>query len=178
MAECLYTVKNRKTGKILCQGSNQECADYIGCSKRYIEDLVRKQPEYTANTKYSKYKVERLVFGEIKKGGERKKDVICCDCGLLMKDASAKRRRCPECAYKYALEQKKYHMRAVRGKEQTTYICNPIKKYCEGCDYYFGDYDLSKTCNYIFIVGKPRPCPPGKGCTVRIERKGYREKEE
>jgi hypothetical protein len=39
--------------------------------------------------------------------------------------------------------------------------------FCRGCIYqgYAGGYQ--RCCDYIFKVGKPRPCPPGKDCTVR-----------
>lgn len=45
----------------------------------------------------------------------------------------------------------------------------PVDPSCVGCFYYRGD--KVKTCNYLFITGNMRPCPPGKGCTVRITRK-------
>ena len=90
MAGYLFTVKDRQTDEILCQGSAQECADFIGCKNSYIRDLTRKQPEYKINHKYSAYKVERQVVGEIKRGGAHKKDVICCDCGVLMVNACVK----------------------------------------------------------------------------------------
>lgn len=41
--------------------------------------------------------------------------------------------------------------------------------FCEGCWYYRGG--CTKTCDYIFLEDRPRPCPPGDGCTVRITRK-------
>lgn len=36
---------------------------------------------------------------------------------------------------------------------------------CNGCRFYFGAY--TKFCNYIFLIGHRRPCPPGKGCTAK-----------
>ena len=178
MAECLYTVKDRETGEILCQGSSQECADFLGCEYGIIQILARKEQQYKYNTKWSMYKIERQVFGEIKNGGAHKKDVICCDCGLLMKSVSASRKRCPECQRKHTLKRKRDRMREARG---TTAVHrqnkNKNKAYCDGCVYFFGYYDINKCCNYIFIKGKQRPCPSGKECTERVERKGYREKE-
>lgn len=41
------------------------------------------------------------------------------------------------------------------------------RKYCVGCRYFFGYYEGSRCCNYIFIRGGKRPCPPGKDCTER-----------
>lgn len=172
MAEVIYTIKDRQTGEILCQGARQKCAEYVGCKDSYLGELAKKDPNYKINTKYSKYKVERQFEGEYRCGGARLKDVICCDCGLLMKDASATRKRCPDCAYKYNLEQSRNNMRKVRNiVEIGTYnYKNPNQKYCEGCVYYFGEYQINKCCNYIFIEGKRRPCQPGKDCTVEIMR--------
>lgn len=36
---------------------------------------------------------------------------------------------------------------------------------CTGCRYFFGAYEGVRCCNYIFVVGHRRPCPPGKECT-------------
>lgn len=44
------------------------------------------------------------------------------------------------------------------------------RKYCVGCWYFFGYHDGGKCCNYIFVRGKKRPCPPGKDCTERREK--------
>lgn len=41
------------------------------------------------------------------------------------------------------------------------------RKYCVGCWYFFGYYEGSRCCNYIFVRGEKRPCPPGKDCTVK-----------
>ena len=38
---------------------------------------------------------------------------------------------------------------------------------CRGCIYQGYAGGNLKCCDYIFKVGKPRPCPPGKDCTVR-----------
>ncbi len=38
---------------------------------------------------------------------------------------------------------------------------------CEGCRYFFGHYQQTRFCNYIFLEGHRRPCPPGKACTVK-----------
>lgn len=36
----------------------------------------------------------------------------------------------------------------------------------KGC-IYLGKAGAYGCCNYIFMVGKPRPCPPSKDCTVK-----------
>lgn len=174
MAECIYTVKDRQTGEILCRGTEKECAAYLGCRESYVRGLIRQQPEYKANTKYSKYKVER--HGEVKRGGSRRKDVVCCDCGVLMKNVCVSRRRCPECARKHAREQNKQHMREVRNIPLAQpQIVNKNKEGCDGCKYFYGTWIPS--CNYIFEEDKRRPCPPGKECTVKVRKRGKHEEE-
>ena len=42
-----------------------------------------------------------------------------------------------------------------------------IDKHCLGCAYYTKIHDAIRYCGYIFKEDKPRPCPPGKGCTVK-----------
>lgn len=41
----------------------------------------------------------------------------------------------------------------------------PVPKCKGGCIHAGKIYDLP-CCNYIFNEGHPRPCPPGKDCTV------------
>lgn len=181
MAE--FTVKDRQTGEILCQGSEKECAAYLGCSGRYLRDLAKQKYKYKIETKYSRYKVERQEGDGAKRcgenrGGARMNDIVCCDCGVLMRNVCASRKRCPECVRKYNLERNRLHMREIRNTPLAQpNIVNKNKSGCEGCIYYSADYEVNKCCNYIFIEDKRRPCPPGNDCTVRIERKGYREKE-
>jgi hypothetical protein len=43
-------------------------------------------------------------------------------------------------------------------------------KNCRNCMYFSGVSEYACTCNYIFIEDKMRPCPPGKGCTVKKKR--------
>lgn len=42
--------------------------------------------------------------------------------------------------------------------------CDP---HCKGCIYLGCVGGGMGCCNYIFIEGKRRPCPPGKECTVK-----------
>jgi hypothetical protein len=48
-------------------------------------------------------------------------------------------------------------------------------KSCEGCIHLSHFYDDLTCCNYFITTGERRPCPPGKGCTVR-ETKRKRKK--
>lgn len=167
MAE--FIVKDRQTGEVLCKGTRQMCADFLGCDAQYVKSLVRTPPKYEKESKYSKYLVER--HGEVKQGGARLRDVICCDCGVLMKNVGASRLRCPDCVIKFNRDRNKQIIREKRNASPVSLnIVNKNKSGCEGCIYFFGDYEISSCCNYIFIMGEPRPCPPGKDCTVRYER--------
>jgi uncharacterized Fe-S cluster-containing MiaB family protein len=40
-------------------------------------------------------------------------------------------------------------------------------KHCKGCYHYRHGISNVYMCSYIFDVGKRRPCPPGKKCTVK-----------
>lgn len=171
MDGCLYIVKDIQTDEILCQGSARDCAGFLGCKANYVRVLATKQPEYSVKTKYSGYSVERFPDGEVKRGGAHRKDVVCCDCGVLMKNAAAHAKRCPACKRKHDLERKRQRMREIRNSMDRTPIVNEHKDGCEGCAYYFGDYEANKCCNYIFIERKRRPCPPGKDCTVKTKKR-------
>lgn len=46
-----------------------------------------------------------------------------------------------------------------------------IDKHCIGCKYYTGITSYMYCCTYFDQEDKRRPCPPGKGCTVRKEKK-------
>jgi hypothetical protein len=41
---------------------------------------------------------------------------------------------------------------------------------CQDCILFGGNSEACKTCNYIFIKDKMRPCPPGDECTVKIPK--------
>ena len=48
-------------------------------------------------------------------------------------------------------------------------------KNCRNCAYFGGASDHVCSCNYIFIEDRMRPCPPGKGCTVKKKRSRRRK---
>ena len=47
--------------------------------------------------------------------------------------------------------------------------------YCEKCIYYKGTGSVLYACHYFLDTDKRRPCPAGKGCTVRVLRKRTRK---
>ena len=42
---------------------------------------------------------------------------------------------------------------------------------CLGCIYMGWVGGWYGCCNYIFMEGKRRPCPPGKDCTVKTKKR-------
>ena len=46
-----------------------------------------------------------------------------------------------------------------------------IDKHCRGCKYYIKIHEGVFYCSYLFQEDKRRPCPPGKGCTVKRKLK-------
>lgn len=167
MDSYIYTVKDRETGNILFRGNVEACAEFMGCDSHHIPALATRPQVYKRKSRYSMYQVER--YGATPKvGGARRKDVECCDCGILMKNVGASCKRCPECQEQHALIQNREYMRRVKGITMLPApIQNPNSKYCEDCVYFQG-YSM-RCCNYIFIEDKRRPCPPGKDCTVKVK---------
>ena len=101
-------------------------------------------------------------------------DKPCEACGALMVDAPPMRRFCNACADKRNKANKdrrrRIESRLNMSNVQMSPIQNPNRKYCKGCYYWGGLNGSCDCCNYIFVEGRKRPCPPGKGCTVRKEK--------
>lgn len=163
MGVYIYKISDRKTGETLFTGWQSECGEYLGCGAKQILALALREPRAEKETKYSQYKVTRVW-----------KDVVpvCVDCGLQMPYANPTRVRCPECAKRRKREQaKKYREQGRTGVRQ---YCDPVaaaREACRGCQYWGGERYENATCNYLFIVGRSRGCPPGEGCIRRKEKK-------
>ena len=101
-------------------------------------------------------------------------DKPCETCGVLMEGVSPMRRFCTACADKRNRENKERRRKEQSRKDmrrgQMISIPNPNSEFCTGCRYWDGNSGCH-CCNYIFIEGHRRPCPPGKGCTVKKLRK-------
>ena len=167
MSEYIYTIKDRETGEVLLEGLCAECCAFLGCSSNQLSALAVNPYEYKAKTKYSGYKVERFCKGTPRTGGRRVTDTFCVDCGIKMEQVGANRKICDECAKKRNRKNKTEHMRRARGSKARDDNPKSEKDYCEGCIFYDGVYDSNKCCNYFLDTGMRRPCPPGKGCTVK-----------
>lgn len=100
----------------------------------------------------------------------------CIDCGAVMENCGAARKRCPECVKIWARIQSANRKvlqreRARLGMVISKTVSTVSNDYCKDCICYFGDSENNKCCNYIFIHGTKRPCPPGKDCTVKEKKK-------
>ena len=104
-----------------------------------------------------------------------KVDKPCEGCGVIMTNVNPKKRFCPDCVKQWQKEyQRQYRERIAEDKKPQVIISNPYRKYCKGCVYWGGGFDGTDCCNYIFIEGHSRQCPPGKGCTKKIVGKRKR----
>jgi len=105
----------------------------------------------------------------------------CIECGAVMENCGVARKRCPECARIWARVQNAIAKERQRERTRLGIVIPKIapivsNEYCEDCICYYGDSENNKCCNYIFIHGTKRPCPPGKDCTVKKTREKIRRK--
>lgn len=102
---------------------------------------------------------------------------VCIDCGCEYEAKTKRSRLCPTC-YEEVLRNAKNRHKAKRPVEK------PIKKeapkkpsicdsYCRGCYYLLGGNSRLMSCDYFEKADKLRPCPAGKGCTVKITTAQY-----
>ena len=49
-------------------------------------------------------------------------------------------------------------------------------RYCDNCVYRGVITGNLSYCHYYFATNERRPCPPGKGCTVKVGREVKRRK--
>jgi len=104
----------------------------------------------------------------------------CEGCGVMMENVSPMKKYCFACAKERRNKQSTRYREAHRApkteKPHSPPVHNPYMKYCKGCYYYGGGCETTATCNYIFIVGHRRPCPPGKDCTVKKAKRKPRQR--
>ena len=100
-----------------------------------------------------------------------KVDKNCEDCGTLLVQVSPCRRLCYACAKKRQKAGSAEYRARHKAKKETSYKIpaeTDNTKNCKNCVYWGGDYPCNFCCNYILDEGHSRPCPPGKGCTVKV----------
>ena len=163
MGVYIYKISDRKTGEVLFTGRQSECGEYLGCGAKTILRLASRETHAEKNTKYAQYTVTREWKDEIP---------VCVDCGTEMPGAVPIRHRCPDCARKRKNEKTAKWNREHRAGERIPDDPAALSRAaCVGCRYWGGESYISGTCNYIFIKGHSRGCPPGTGCNVREERR-------
>lgn len=102
----------------------------------------------------------------------KKADKNCVDCGVLLENVNVSKLRCAECAKKrIAVYRERSKLKMLEKQGLGKQLKPEHKNPCEGCKYWFGNNEFSICCNYIFIKGHRRPCPPGNECTVKETRK-------
>lgn len=166
MAAYIYTVKDRETGTELFVGRDGPCAKFLDCSVDYVRAMARRE-SIPDQSQWAHVVVERHLEDTVR---------ICVDCGAEMVNVSPKCKRCPKCAKKHNRElmrsYKESHLVRCRGDRTDQEPTQAeMQRPCIGCAYFGGENSVNNSCNYIFIVGKRRPCPPGKDCTVKKPRK-------
>ena len=167
----IYTVTDRQTGEELFKGLAGQCAKFLSCSEDYVRNIAKRQ-DVPLKTRFGHLKVERHLADM--------PQVKCEGCGVVIPNAGSNRKWCPECSRQRGIEQaRRYRQehRPVQGQQQVAGDCLDVpqtqeqrQKHCKGCVYLGGHPDY-RTCNYIFIEDKRRPCPPGKDCTVKKLKK-------
>ena len=165
----IYTVTDRQTGEELFKGLAGQCAKFLSCSEDYVRTLA-KQKVAPKVTRYGHLNVERRV--------EDMPLVKCEGCGVVIPNAGNNRRFCAKCnrlrsierSQKRYQEQLKVQQQAAGDRLDVPQTQEQMQKHCKGCVYLGGHPDY-RTCNYIFIEDKRRPCPPGKDCTVKKLKK-------
>lgn len=167
MAAYIYTIKDRESGKVLFSGREVECSKFLGTDPKTIYYLVTRDTDPKKSYKFGRYKVERELRADAPRGGDRRKDTVCCDCGIPLPGVGAKRKRCPDCAEKRKMLWHVEH----RGVVPRGVTAEELQRPCKGCSYLGGGIYIDRTCNYIFMEGHRRPCPPGERCTVKKLKK-------
>jgi len=104
-----------------------------------------------------------------------RRDKLCEECGIIMKNVMPQRRLCSDCMKKHRKRAPVTHHVAFRRgpnsfeKKKKSEPIRPPKpdEACKGCQYWRGSTPGFYCCNYIFDEGHSRGCPPGKDCTKR-----------
>lgn len=110
--------------------------------------------------------------------GARLKPRNCGVCGRLYYPASGSQKYCAICgpivnrfrrhSADPVYEAKKERYAKERAGDFT------IAAGCKGCKYWRNIADTTYACHYLLDEYVRRPCPPGEGCTVRVESVRHR----
>lgn len=164
MGAYIYKVTDRVTGEVLFTGREGETAKYLGCSQKYVCKLGQRNGRPGKGAIISYVNVSR-EWTEI--------PVYCLDCGVEIQGAGPRRERCDECRKKRNIKASEAFRENKKQGRKNVIECATsraqLQKDCIGCFYYGGENYINRTCNYIFIEGHSRGCPPGAACTKRKE---------
>ena len=165
MGRYLYTIKDKETGEVLFVGGEGASAKFLDCEPSYMSALGR-----NASTE------KRTIYGDKVITREwTDTSVECMRCGITIKNTCANQKYCTNCArmrrklsrnkgIQIQYLQEDGILLRIQEKQQL------MQERCHGCIYFGAENYMNATCNYLFIVGHSRGCPPGEGCTVRKER--------
>lgn len=152
MGVYIYTIKDRLSGEVLYAGRKAAAARYLGCSENYLYKLALRKYRTGDKSPYGRMEISRQC----------QEWVRCVDCGAEIPGANSSRVRCDACnkARKRERDEKRRKKKSLQEE---------LQKGCIGCFYFRGSIYTNRCCNYIFIEGHSRGCPPGEGCTKRKE---------
>lgn len=167
VARYLYTIKSTITGETLFAGGEGAAAQFLDCNPTYMSVLGKRSEADGKGAKYGDFEVSRTW---------EKADLQCRQCGAMIYDAKTNQRYCSRCAKERIAQAKNKGIAMQELQDDGTHISvqekqRRMQEPCRGCIYFGGENYLNASCNYIFIVGHSRGCPPGDGCTVRKGRK-------
>lgn len=166
MGRWLYTIKDRKTGEVLFVGGEGASARFLDCEPAYMTSLARRNTTTGKRTVYGDKVVTREWADT---------SVECQQCGVTIKNAKPNQKYCYNCVRKRKRYSNKEGILLSCLQEDGTMMQiqekqRQMQERCHGCIYFGAERYMNATCNYLFIVGHSRGCPPGEGCTKRKEK--------
>lgn len=166
MSVYIYTIRDRESGETLFTGGEYAASRFLGCGRSHLRKLAKTERLSNKKTFYSWAHIERSKCIMPQK---------CVDCGAELPGAAGMRRRCDACNTARRLEQQKGYTnkrKAVAPKSvvEIAQEQRKLQEPCDGCAYFGGEHYINRSCNYIFIEGHSRGCPPGADCTKRKEK--------
>lgn len=166
MGRYLYTIKDKQTGEVLFAGGEGDSARFLNCDPVYMSNITRRGTMAGKRIFYGNKEITRQWVDAI---------VECQMCGITIENGRPNQKYCRACAKK----RKNSHissgisMQCLQEDGILIHIQQKqrqMQEHCRGCIYFGGENYMNASCNYLFIVGHSRGCPPGAGCTVRKEK--------
>ena len=147
----MYTVRSRETGEILFQGRKEECCAFLGCSANTLYRIA------IDKHKNSAFAQRYLITHEQCQALDRK-DIICEECGCVVRNVDKRKRLCPACAQRREKERRARDRASAKKKESMQsslrHQCARKKRYSEICAV------CRKTVQGVFFSGEGRISKP------------------